>query len=554
MLALSMSHGGAGSLVSDSPPPLDPQAMILSDSGLEPSMDIGLFLGADRFYNAGITGQNTIGIIIEAGHVWSGHQALGHVETFFDASEDFPGSQLGDFDWHATMTGHVVGGRGPLPQQRGIAFGANLESGAIATGWTSRGGFSITSESFADPYLASFGRVDVINSSWGFSEPTGFNTYAALADALAREHPTTLSVASAGNSGPSGNTVGGLAAGYNGISVGATAAANNYDTVAVFSSRGPNDYQDSFNGLVLGVRSAVDILAPGTDVLMAFYGGLSGGNREALPGSELVEGDDLYRVADGTSFSGPMVAGGALLLSSTAQELGFLEEARDSRVIKAVLLNSADKLAGWNNGQNLIDGVVRTSQALDWSQGAGQMNLGTAWDQYVEGQTGLAGVGGGPVAATGWDLGRLLDVGDSNSYVIEELLLAGWKLTATLAYFRNYEFEAATGDIFDVGMPFLTLEVWDGAFQTLYAISESLYSGTQHLALTLPVDGEYAVRVSYEGRVFGFAETEEYGLAWATAIPEPGTYALWLGMVLLLGAALRRAPVLGRSGGRSPLT
>ena len=38
-------------------------------------------------------------------------------------------------------------------------------------------------------------------------------------------------------------------------------------------------------------------------------------------------------------------------------------------MIKAVLMNSADKLAGWDNGQafNAGLGYVVTTQALDWT-------------------------------------------------------------------------------------------------------------------------------------------------------------------------------------------
>ena len=43
-------------------------------------------------------------------------------------------------------------------------------------------------------------------------------------------------------------------------------------------------------------------------------------------------------------------------------------------------MNSADKLAGWDNGQHFDKflGHVVTTQSLDWSQGAGQVNFTSA--------------------------------------------------------------------------------------------------------------------------------------------------------------------------------
>ena len=66
-----------------------------------------------------------------------------------------------------------------------------------------------------------FGAADVINSSWGFTDATGNDPATIGLDGLAKAHPTTTFVVAAGNSGPSSNTVGGPASGYNCIAVGA---------------------------------------------------------------------------------------------------------------------------------------------------------------------------------------------------------------------------------------------------------------------------------------------------------------------------------------------
>ena len=60
-------------------------------------------------------------------------------------------------------------------------------------------------------------------------------------------------------------------------------------SVAGFSSRGPNDFvvpaapgSNAAPTVIPGVRPAVDIAAPGEDLVLAFYGGLTG--------EELVDG------------------------------------------------------------------------------------------------------------------------------------------------------------------------------------------------------------------------------------------------------------------------
>src|SRR5262249_15392689 len=144
--------------------------------------------------------------------------------------------------------------------------------------------FDITSQSFIYAYKQSMlvGRdvnydlggiiltvhrtADVVNSSWGFDDPTGSAFEARVIDALVISSGTTF-VAAAGNSGPAANTVGAPASGYNGIAVAALAAdktANPYTLTADFSSRGPNDFFNPVTGrLTRGVRPAVDIAAPG---------------------------------------------------------------------------------------------------------------------------------------------------------------------------------------------------------------------------------------------------------------------------------------------------
>ena len=126
------------------------------------------------------------------------------------------------------------------------------------------------------------------------------------------------------------------------------------------------------------MRAAVDIVAPGATLTSAFYGGQTGGNNPTLAGSTPFPGTDLYSGAvGGTSFAAPIVAGGAALMISGSRldaTLAGNDNARDARVIKSALLNSADKIPDWTNRQRLVDGIVTTTQSLDWTSGAGALS------------------------------------------------------------------------------------------------------------------------------------------------------------------------------------
>ena len=235
----------------------------------------------------------------------------------------------------------------------------------------------------------------------------------------------------------------------------------------------------------------------------------------------------------GTSFAAPMVSGGVALLKSASYIYGLPADSRDTRVIKAVLMNSATKLPGWNNGQSSnAAGVIVTTQSLDWAQGAGQLNLNTAYDQYLSGTKGVSGGSGGTVAGIGWD-SATLTLGGYNDYTIQGTLHGGTMFDATLDWFRDCA--APTLDtnqnlvVSSDGFANLDLEVWNANFTHLYAVSNSLYNNAQELHFLLPTDGQYGIRVDYFGQMFGTPQAEPYGLAWndtANATPEPSTVCL----------------------------
>jgi hypothetical protein len=522
--------------------------------------DVGTLVGADTFYTNGITGQGAVMANVEAGHIWDGHETLQHVTSFVHHAQAWGATTADLYDRHASWVGMILGGRNtpsPAGHQTGIAPGAALRSGAMASSWTTNAysaSFAFTGNSFATPYASYFGSADVINSSWGFTDGPGTNVFTMAMDGLADTNPRTTFVAAAGNGGPSTNSVVSPGSGYNAITVAALAndGSNNYDSIAGFSSRGPQAYGDPVNGTFFGIRAAVDIAAPGTNLTSAYYGGQTGGNNPTRPGSPNgpAGGPTFYSGSvAGTSFSTPIVAGAAALIDSASYNTLLLAAnpaSRDARVVKSVLLNSARKIPGWSNGQTPHvngNGGVTTAQSLDFSSGAGALNLDQAYKQYLGGLTmdvpGTLSGFQGLVDAVGWDYG-VVRAGIDNVYQIARPLVGGSNLTVTLDWFRNRAFDAATLTPSEFSQVDLDLSITDVLSGNLISESISAVNVVEHLHFPIPRTSLYRIEVKYFGNLFGAETSEEYGLAWhATAVPEPSAIVL-LALGILAASVHRR--------------
>lgn len=110
--------GGGANLISSSS---------TSVGGAFAGLNINNVVGASRFYAAGYTGTRAVVSNIEGGHVWNGHETLNHSTVRLNAS-GFAGTQLGEYDRHATWVGQTIAGRPVSGQyyQTGIAYGATL--------------------------------------------------------------------------------------------------------------------------------------------------------------------------------------------------------------------------------------------------------------------------------------------------------------------------------------------------------------------------------------------------------------------------------------------
>jgi hypothetical protein len=233
-------------------------------------------------------------------------------------------------------------------------------------------------------------------------------------------------------------------------------------------------------------------------------------------------------------------------MKDAAKSLLMPETALDSRVVKSVLMATSDRTDGWNNGQATVNGVVRTTQSLDWATGAGALDLETAGLTYIEGNTiDVGGLGGGTIGLQGWDYGSV-GVNAFNvytDYTFSSTLSSPHELQVALNWFARGTFDNATDTGTRSAFANLDLQVWsvaDGVFNSLIAESASSYNNAEFLRFTLTGAGQYGLRVLSSGMIYDAnADTEPvtseiYGLSWNMVIvPEPSAAAL-----AAIGAAL----------------
>ncbi len=437
---------------------------------------------------------------VEAGYVWDrGYTGIGveiGVLDLFMAENTHPaisGNYLGGVNFtkggawisaHATEVSGCALSQDPIYQ--GVAPGAAWWTGQTTkrSSMTTVRTQTIAAETFGQGLGSLNGNpVEVITLSIGLAGDTAAMDQWSLAlDHIVHTNGRTVTVA-AGNAGPGAGTLDGYPAGtFNAIIVGATGGtgsnpSEDYSHLASYSSRGPTS-----DG-----RAKPDIVAPGSVIHMPTLGG-------------------GWTDASGTSFATPLVAGGAALLIGMGQELGY---STDPKVIKSVLLNSADKLAGWNN---------TPTRPLDYNQGAGQMNLHSAYRQYRFGQRDP-----GAVPGIGWS-GRELAAGAEDLYSLDLNLPAGARIAATLAWDRVVTTD--TEDVEQVIYSFdhlddLNLYLYEaGDLSTPMASSVSTVDNVEHVYFSIPAAGRYVVGVEMaEG---GPGDAETYGLAWRV-FPDAGS-------------------------------
>lgn len=268
----------------------------------------------------------------------------------------------------------------------------------------------------------------------------------------------------------------------------------------------------------------------------------------AAPGRSLVTftPDGSLAPADkgGTSLAAPHVTSTVALLQEFGDRMirqgavraQWTLDARQAEVMKAVLMNSADKIQDTGDGMQL--GMSRTllnsgnqswleSDAyrdakipLDAEMGTGHLNAYRAYGQFSPGQWQP-----GEVPAVGWDY-RTVANSDYQDYILESELRGGSYLSATLVWNRLVELKDGNqNQQFDESETFVdkglnNLDVYlmkaeeNDIAKSIWS-SVSTVDSVEHIFHQIPATGRYKIRVVFHAQVN--ESTQPYALAWWAA-------------------------------------
>ena len=231
---------------------------------------------------------------------------------------------------------------------------------------------------------------------------------------------------------------------------------------------------------------------------------------------------------DWSSYSTPVVSGAVGLLVQKARQDPTLSDAVSPEggncVIKAILMNSATKLAYWHKG--LLEKDDDHEVPLDYIQGAGMLNAVGAYRNLISGQNKP-----GNVSTSGWDLNELNE--SENPQNVYRMTLADSSdkfITATLVwnrhYSREYPFEAIPEADSDLRLELWGLDKENPNKAYLLDYSDSEVDNVEHIYFQADANyTNYEVVVSVKpGQQ---AKAQRYGLAWSASEAESLDDILW---------------------------
>jgi subtilisin family serine protease len=296
-----------------------------------------------------------------------------------------------------------------------------------------------------------------------------------------------------------------------------------YDQGEVFSDLNKDGKWTSGVESPIDGRRSMAILAPGNNLKLPTLQG-------------------KFKNANGSSFATPHVVGTIALLHEYANRQitsGYWSlDARRHELIKAVLINSADKLKDLGDGKilgmskTILDAFGKTwidteayssrETPLSRSLGSGQLNANRALQQYQAGQQ-SPNNGSANISATGWDT-NIVEVDKYQEYVFSDSLVADSFISATLTWDRQVKLNDKNGNgLFDIGEGFSNegfnkVELYLMRSQDT-DISQNIWSSVsqidnlQHIFIKIPVTGKYKLRVVFKSPQANIV-SQRYGLAW----------------------------------------
>ncbi|WP_009631082.1 S8 family serine peptidase [Synechocystis sp. PCC 7509] len=414
---------------------------------------------------------------------------------------------------------------------RGVAPGARLYSAAV--GSLKTGGQPEECLSAQHVAMQNSGDVRAINFSFGETLERDPRANARLdgnalltqcIDWSSRFHNVLYAIA--GNQGKGGIPI--PTDNYNGINVAFSSRRN-----GIFNKVDVSNLSDTKVGLAgrlngkevnLGIRRAIGLLAPGSNISLLNTSG------------------KLTKVT-GTSFAAPHVTATVALLQEYADRQlrsktnNWSLAARRQEVMKAVMLNSADKVQE-NSVNSWRLGMTKTiidKQNQDWTasdaysdpkiplhaqMGTGQLNAFRAFQQFSPGEWKPKTI----IPAIGWDYSSV-SANSAQEYILAKALSQGSFVSVTLVWNRLIELnDTNKNQQYDVGEKFrdrglnnldlflVSTESNNAPSSICTSISE--VDSVEHIFCPVPTTGKYKIRVQYSQKVN--EATQPYALAWWT--------------------------------------